>query len=138
FDAPAWSARTDFVFFWANVFTWTGQGKPRFASYPLSQFDGPWSRVEPPPVHPVPPAGQWPGIYRTAEGMLRAFHAPAARYDRPQETTPDWRQRLEVGMGPSVSKGQGYDMSSIILIVAIGCLIGASLTWKTRARSARV
>jgi hypothetical protein len=130
FEAPGWSGRYDFVFFWANVFVWTGQGQERFASYPLSEFEGRWKLLHPPAMQPLPTAGEWPGIYERPEGELRAFHAPPASRAEVISTTPDWQQRIESALGPGSNMQRGYDMAPFVLVFAVTCLAGASMTWK--------
>lgn len=129
FDVSGWSGSSNFVVFWANVFTWAGSGQEQFASYPLGDFDAPWKPVEPPPVKPPPAAGQWPGIYQGPEGGLRAFDAPTAADDRRALTTADWRKRMEIADGGSAAQ-RGLDMAPFVLVMAIVCLAGAMITWR--------
>ncbi len=69
FEPPsAWSATADFVIFWANVFSWLGQGKENLAFYPLMDYDPQWKWIEPMPRVPAPDPGQWPGVYRREDG----------------------------------------------------------------------
>jgi hypothetical protein len=130
FDSSAWSATPDFVVFWANVFNWLGQGEEHFAAYPLAAYDPAWKPVETVEAEP----GMWPGIYQTDEGTLRAYNPPATMHSPIAKTTPQLGERLIAAQG--IGNG-GYDLSPVVLIAALGCLVVAAGTWKRVAPSGK-
>ncbi|HWE02717.1 MAG TPA: hypothetical protein VG326_09935 [Tepidisphaeraceae bacterium] len=130
FDAPAaWSATPDFVIFWANIFAWAGQGRERFASYPLTAIDASWKRVDA-AVIPSAAPDTWPGLYQRSDGVMRAFNAPAsAESDEVATTTADWRQRL---LASEPTTPSTIDATSFALVLATACMFTAAATWKRR------
>jgi hypothetical protein len=129
FDTSAWATSSEFVVFWANVFNWAGAGGERFASYPVgTPMEGEWTPVEL-AGSPAPPEPKlWPGLYRRADGMLRALHAPDVPIPSPAPS--DWRERL-ARLGED-DRGGRFDLGPPLACVAICCLFGAAMAWKRR------
>ena len=127
YDSSAWAGSTDFVILWANVFAWVGHGQERYENHPLSEFVDGWKPSEWPESRPTPEPGKWPGLYQSSDGALRAFAADTPAIGAPAKTTPDWRGRLARADQPADS---AYDLSAVLLVVALACLAGAAGTWK--------
>ncbi|MDB5173815.1 MAG: hypothetical protein JWN51_2588 [Phycisphaerales bacterium] len=126
FDPGPWSATPDYVVFWANVFGWVGSGQERFVGYPLGAYEGGWKSAQNAPVAGGD-ATQWPGIFESPGGERRAFNALAQAISTGPDGAVDWRSRLAAAAGPGRA---GVDVGPAVLLLAIGCLAGAALTWK--------
>ncbi|HZL34765.1 MAG TPA: hypothetical protein VFC78_05605, partial [Tepidisphaeraceae bacterium] len=129
FDAGAWSGTTDFVVFWANVLSWAGASEERFAGYSLDRYEPGWKQVRTPAITPIPAAGEWPGLYQSPEGGQRAFNAPDMPAAGDARTTANWRKKLSAALGNHVG---GWDVSPLLLVLAVAGLAGAAATWKRR------
>jgi hypothetical protein len=129
FDADAFGRSTAFVVFWANVLNWAGEGGERFASYPVGSLeaDVDWTPVEL-AGSPAPPEPKlWPGLYRRADGTLRALNAPDVPLPPVGET--DWRERIA-----RIAEGVDgrSDVSPAFILAALACLAGAAGLWKRK------
>jgi hypothetical protein len=120
-----WARSSDYVVFWADVLSWAGAGGERFAAHPVGSLDGEWTAVELAPCVAPPEPKLWPGLYRRADGTLRALRAP----DVTDAATggDDWRERLA---RTDDGKGGRVDLSGVIALIALICLLGAAATWK--------
>jgi hypothetical protein len=127
FDAGGWSASVDFVVFWANVLSWVGEGGQEYAGHPLSDFQQDWKWEEPPKLSPAPLAGQWPGVYKSSDGMRHALNAPVVQS---HTITADGGLQRLLQILDSGQKGYA-PLASLLILLAIG-LIGASC-WSWRS-----
>lgn len=128
FAPGTWAQSTDFVVFWANVFTWAGGGADRFAVHPLSAFEPGWKLTQEPArsvaqarrLTQVP--GQWPGLYESADGTLRAFNAAMPPAHAPVKTPADWPARLKSLEG---NRGGGWELAPALLALAV-CFVAVA------------
>lgn len=130
FDSDSWTRSTAFVVFWTNVLDWAGgQGGERFASYPVGSLDdvNEWTPIELAGSLAPPQKGLWPGLYRRADGTLRALNAPDVPFPVLKET--DWRERLARLTNESKSRS---DVSPMLALAALVCVGLAAATWKRR------
>jgi hypothetical protein len=129
FDSDAFGRSTAFVVFWANVLNWAGEGGEQFASYPVGSLetDVDWTPVEL-AGSPAPPEPKlWPGLYRRADGTLRALNAPDVPLPPVGET--DWRERIA-----RIAEGVDgrSDVSPAFIVLALACLAGSAGLWKRK------
>lgn len=130
FETADWARSAEFVVFWANVFNWAGAGGERFASYPVATLEGDWEAVELAEALVPPEHGLWPGLYRRADGTLRALHAPHVPFPAPRQT--DWRDRL----ARLARDAQGrLALAPGLSLLGLICLLLAMLLWKPRRRA---
>lgn len=127
FDESGWARETDFVIFWANVLDWAAGGEDRFAAKILPVPDASWTLIDPPP-HAA--AGQWPGLYRSAEGVVHAYNPPPPDVSATAQSTQGWPARL-VALDALEGAGE-TNLAPGICIAAVGCLTAAALAWKPR------
>jgi hypothetical protein len=118
FATDQWSTRTQFVIFWTNILDWIGQGGTQFASYPLESSMADWQPMS-------GPAG-FPGIYKRADGVLRAFDAAGDASAGTEPSTPGWRSRL----ADFVARFAGHGIAGYFSLAAMGSLFLALLTWR--------
>jgi hypothetical protein len=132
--SAAWSATPDFVVFWANVFTWAGEGRERFAAYAVTGADSDWKRTTGAPLPTRAAPEMWPGLYQRSDGALRAFNATLGdERATATSTKADWGKRL-LGVVPAGRNGR--DLTSGTLLLAMCCVAIAALTWKRRRNPA--
>lgn len=120
FDAPDWAATPDFVIFWTDVFEWAGGSAPSFVSHALERWTTEWKLSAPSDAE----SGLWPGLYRRADGAIRAFNAPDVPIAPPVRS--DWRARLESISPPPAA----MSLNVPLLITAVACLLFAATAWK--------
>jgi hypothetical protein len=122
FDAEAWETTADFVVFWTNVLDWAGAGGAGagdggFVSHPLVDWTGEW-KLE------GATAGEWPGVYVRGDGRNRAFNPPDVVGG--VKAGGDWEKRIA-----NSSREKGWvELTSGLLLTALGCLLGAALVWR--------
>jgi hypothetical protein len=139
-----WARSAGFVVFWANAFDWVGRAEAAgdsFVSYFVGPTDQPWAPVSESPQSRPTSTGDvrddevdgkmvlWPGLYRSAEGKLRAFNAPVVTgHVRATAATPsDWRQSLA-----AVARSGGLELAPWLLTASIACVTAAALAWPKR------
>jgi hypothetical protein len=122
-DAPDWPRRSDFVVFWTNVLDWLGQGGEVYAAAGIEPLEEGWRKIAGPPGGV---AGLWPGMYRQADGRLRAVNAPAPRI---APIPAGWEAKL-AKLQPS--REGTLSLAAPLLLAALGLMLGASLTWTQR------
>lgn len=131
FETADWARSAEFVVFWANVFSWAGAGGERFVSHPVGSLEGGWQEVELAGSFVAPEPGLWPGLYRRADGTLRALHAPDVPFPTPRET--NWRARLDQLARDGSAR---LELAPAVALLAVACLLLAAAAWKPRTKSA--
>ena len=126
-DAPEWARSADFVVFWADVFNWVGAGGERFASHPVGSLAADWRAVELAGSVAPPEPGLWPGLYRRADGTLRALHAPDVPFPTPPET--NWQEQL--ARLTRDARG-GFVLAPWLAVLALMSLLLAAWLWKAK------
>jgi hypothetical protein len=164
--AGSWARSPEFVVFWANVFDWVGRGDGSgddggassgvaYVAYPVGPTEGLWEPIEGETgVLPITEGAadrlvdnaaatvqpnNWPGLYRSRDGLLRAVNAPPVPVE-PREAADagaaSWRDRLAAvlpNQRPSMNLAPG------LLVAAVASVAVAALAWrkKTRGGAAR-
>jgi hypothetical protein len=131
FETADWARSAEFVVFCANVFNWGGAGGERFASYPVGTLDGDWQAVELAGSAAPPEPGVWPGLYRRADGTLRALHGPDVPFPAPRET--NWHARLDALARDARGR---LGLAPLLSLLALACLLSAAAAWKPRRKLA--
>jgi hypothetical protein len=127
-DVRDWSATTDFVIFWTNVFDWVGGGSETYVSHSLEEWSPQWRSVE----LLIGQEGLWPGVYRQSDGARRAFNSPDHRFVPPPIL--DWRKKLsDLPLG-----AHGWDISASLLVAALACMVLCALTRRRSNQSAQI
>jgi hypothetical protein len=127
-QAGPWARQEAFVYFWANVLDWVGRGGESFAARRVGPVEGQWAWAGPAPDARASGPDRWPGLYRRSDGRLQAFNAPAV----PLDTVPpsaDWPARLR---RHASNLRPGLDLSPLVLLVALACVVVSAATWKRR------
>ena len=123
--AADWAATTDFVILWTNIFDWLGEGGETFNAYPVAALGPEWN-----PVRPVAEPGLTPGLYRRADGALRAVNASDVRIPLP--ITTDWRSALAAAASTTLREHGTFSLSPALIILALTCLCVAAAAWARR------
>lgn len=126
FHSPEWAASTDFVILWTNIFDWLGEGAEQFTSHPIGALGPEWSTT-PPAAEP----GLWPGIYRRADGALRAVNAIDVRI--PQRAQTDWRSALARAAALTIGEAGAVPLAPALLLLAMLAVCIAAVAWPARA-----
>lgn len=127
-QAGAWARREAFVYFWANLLDWVGQGGESFAAGHVGPVEGQWAWAGPTPDARASGPDRWPGLYRRSDGRLQAFNAPAVPLD-PVPSSSDWQARLR---RHAANLRPGLDLSPLVLLGALACMVVSAATWKRR------
>ncbi len=125
FESQAWARTTDFVVFWANVFNWLGEGQEHYGAHGLDEYQPGWKLVTGPNISPRPADGQWPGIYQMPDGQRIALNTP--QVDSRAGSHDDWKSRLAEALS---SPALGIEAAPYLLLISIGLIILAVLSWK--------
>jgi hypothetical protein len=104
---------------------WAGAGGERFASHPVGSLEGQWTAVELAKSVAPPEPMLWPGLYRRADGALRALHAPDVPIPAVRPT--DWRERLS--RLRETARGQ-FQLAPVFAAGSLACVALAALLWK--------
>lgn len=126
-----WTGREEFVYFWANLLNWLGDGGETYASTPVGPVEGQWTPAEGPATASGRSPAMWPGLYRDSQGVLRAFNAPDVPAEPPQ--VKPWRERLAAYRSTA---RRGVGLAPGLLCAATACVLVAALTWKREERRA--
>jgi hypothetical protein len=127
FETADWARSSEYVVFWANVFNWLGAGGERFAAHPVGTLEGDWTPVELSPSVAPPEPKLWPGLYRRADGTLRALMPPELSEAAASPQT-DWHERLRRALADAPEGG--LELAPALALAALVCLGGAALLWK--------
>lgn len=135
-DAESWATTPDFVVFWTGVFNWVGEGGEEFRGHQAAPLGSEWTAAESPSRPAGVENGLWPGIYRRADGALRAVNAPPARFGAPGGAT--WEAELRRLALRQSGQGGAVHLAALMLLMALGCLVAASMLWRPALRRAGV
>jgi hypothetical protein len=144
FDAPGFARTADFAVFWPNVLDWVGGGgAEQFAASPASAALGEeWRRADLPEVPAAadldPAGGALPGLYRRADGAVRAVNVTPVTLDAPA-TAPTTSAPAAEGAAAGAAaaqqaalklrSGRGLQLESGMLLAALACLLVAAGAW---------
>jgi hypothetical protein len=129
FESESWPRSPAYVVFWTSVFDWVGQGGAGgFVGNPIGQLGPEWALAEI-AAKPQAAPGLWPGLYRRADGALRAVNALDVQIP-PIYAPGNWQQNLS----HLQTDRTGAPLAPWLLLVALGCMLGSALTWRRRRR----
>jgi Aerotolerance regulator N-terminal len=114
-DLQSWATSPDLVIFFTNLFDWLGQTtEPRYASHAPELLGVDWQRVDDSPAPGGIKAGEWPGLYRRSDGVIRAINAPDVAWSNAEND--DGLPKL------STAAASGESMTNLAPIVCIAAI----------------
>jgi hypothetical protein len=125
FESREFARTPAFVVFWSNVLDWAGSGGEGFASVPVGQGGEKLRRVMPAQLPGDVDGPYWPGVFETATGPIAKAASPVVF----SSGSGAWERALaRLQVGP----GAGRRLAPWLALAALGCLLGATLTWERK------
>jgi hypothetical protein len=122
FDAPRWPREPGYVVFWAGVLDWLGGGGDvTYTASTVAESGPDWA----------PPAGagegiganHWPGLFRRADGALKAVNSGLITPGAVSDT--GWKTQI-----PTLRTGALTPLAPWVALAALVCLALAAALWK--------
>jgi hypothetical protein len=128
FESKGFARTADYVMFWTKLLDWTGAGSEEYVPVGVGEIPAGASRVTPDKLPGDVDPRHWPGVFRTADGLVAANAAPVVFNHDPKRAWRDELSRLPT------ARGGGIPLRPWLALAALVLGLAASLTWEKARR----